>query len=256
MFYHLATNVRLRVRREPGPSPLPMNENEFDGLSDNDWDESWDFAWSEFDWEKHLQEQDKALHRYLAHYEKVLERADRIDEVAHLMGWDQEGWTNDDGDAPATETAVEADGLGRAAPSSFDPYTIQKHPVYISTRALFFWLHRAWDFLAPACGSKIPVRTALGFAGSLAKAEHYGLLATHSLDMGDFSLVVCQIKRGMVDLNSALRTLQLVEDSVHPAVAQFRHQALIRLFDIREIWLRVMRDCREELDRRVSEEEN
>lgn len=234
-----------------------MNENEFDGLSDNDWDESWDFAWTEFEWEKHLQEQDKTLHRYLAHYDKVIERADRIDEVAHLMGWDQEGWTNDDGEGSATagETA-EADGSGAGSPPAFDPYTIQKHPVYVSTHALFFWLHRAWEFLAPACGPKIPMRTALSFSLSLSRAEHYGLLATHSLDMGDFSLVVCQIKRGMAELNTALRTLQMVEDNIHPAVAQFRHQALTRLFDIREIWLRVMRDCREELDRRVSEEEN
>ena len=234
-----------------------MNENEYDGLSDNDWDESWDFAWTEFDWEKHLQEQDKALHRYLSHYEKVIERIDRIDEVAHLMGWDQDGWTNDDGEGSATAPeSADSDESDRASPPAFDPYTIQKHPVYISTHALFFWLHRAWDFLAPACGTRIPVRAALGFSGSLSRAEHYGLLATHSLDMGDFSLVVCQIKRGMAELNAALRTLQMIEDSIHPAVAQFRHQALTRLFDIREIWLRVMRDCREELDRRVSEEEN
>lgn len=237
--------------------PPPMNENEFDGLSDNEWDESWDFAWTEFDWEKHLQEQDKATHRYLAHYEKVIERTDRIDEVAHLMGWDQADWTNDDGDGPAAAESSEAEESAQDSSSpGFDPYTIQKHPVYISTHALFFWLQRAWDFLAPACGNKVPLRTALSFAGSLSRAEHYGLLATHSLDMGDFSLVVCQIKRGMSELNTALRTLQMIEDALHPAVAQFRHQAVTRLFDIREIWLRVMRDCREELDRRVSEGEN
>lgn len=234
-----------------------MNENEFDGLSDNDWDESWDFAWTEFDWEKHLQEQDKTLHRYLAHYEKVIERADRIDEVAHLMGWDQDDWTNDDGDsANAGAESAQGEDVSPAGPPAFDPYTIQKHPVYISTHALFFWLHRAWEFLAPACGPKVAIRTALGFNASLSRAEHYGVLATHSLDMGDFSLVVCQIKRGMTELNHALRTLQMIEDGIHPAVAQFRHQALMRIFDIREIWLRVMRDCREELDRRVSEEEN
>ncbi len=233
-----------------------MNENEFDGLSDNDWDESWDFAWTEFDWEKHLQEQDKTLHRYLAHYEKVIERADRIDEVAHLMGWDQEDWTNDDGDSSSGGEAADGEDDDQTGSPAFDPYTIQKHPVYISTHALYFWLHRAWEFLAPACGPKVPMRTALGFARSLSRAEHYGLLATHSLDMGDFSLVVCQIKRGMTELNTALRTLQMIGDGIHPAVAQFRHQALTRIFDIREIWLRVMRDCREELDRRVSEEEN
>lgn len=238
-----------------------MNENDFDGLSENDWDESWEFSWSEFDWERHLREQEKTLHAYLSHYEKLIARPDRIDEVAHLMGWDQQGWTNDEPESSsasspgnAEDSSASADSIGGEAP--LDPYTIQKHPVYISTRALFFWLHRAWEFVAPACGAKVPVRTTLAFATGLFRAEHNGLLATHSLDMGDFSLSVCQLKRALTDLNAALRHLQSLDDNVHPALTQFRQQALVRIFDVREIWLRVMRDCREELNRRVNEEEN
>ena len=232
-----------------------MNENEFDGLSDSDSEDTWDFTWTEFDWEKHLREQERAIEAYLGHYEQLIDRTDRIDEVAQRMGWNHEGWTNDEGESPgAAETGTPetpADGQ-----THFDPYTIQKHPVYVSTRALFHWLHRAWEFLAPACNTRLSPRTILAFTGSLSRAEHYGVLATHSLDMGDFSLVVCQHKRALVEINSALRALQSVEDGAHSAVADFRHQALVRLFDIREIWLRVMRDCREELDRRVGEEES
>lgn len=236
------------------PYSFPMSENQFDGLSDNEWDETWEFAWSEFEWERHLREQDKTVQAYLGHYDRLIKRPDRIDEAAHLMGWDQEGWTTEDPEtADAAEPATEADA---DKPAMFDPYTIQKHPVYVSTHGLFVWLGRAWDFVAPACGTRVPMRTALAFSTAIANAEHNGLLAVHSLDMGDFSLSVCLLKRALADLNAGIRQLQSLDVNVHPAFAQFHAQALIRIFDIREIWLRVMRDCRAELDRRVSEGES
>ncbi|MGH8017539.1 MAG: hypothetical protein ACREIA_04505, partial [Opitutaceae bacterium] len=223
---------------------------------------SWDFAWSEFDWERHLREQDKVVQTYLSHYDKLTERAERIDEVAHLMGWDQDEWTSDDADpaGSSSENGFSAAATGEASREeggkSMDPYTIHKHPVYVSTRALFLWLQRSWEFVAPACGARMPVRVSVAFSTALGRAEHNSLIATQALDMGDFSLAVCEVKRAMADLNAALRQLLGLDDSLHPAFAQFRHQAMIRLFDIREIWLRVMRDCREELDRRVSEGES
>jgi hypothetical protein len=237
-----------------------MSDNQFDGLSDNDWDETWEFAWSEFDWERHLRDQDKTVQAYIAHHDRLIERPDRIDEIAHLMGWDQEGWTSDDPEpSEAVNGATGGSDGGASAPDGrapLDPYTIQKHPVYVSTHSLFFWLGRAWEFVAPACGSRLPLRTALSFSSALASAEHNGLLATHSLDMGDFSLAVCLLKRSLADVNAAIRQLQGINPSIHPAFAQFHRQAMVRIFDIREIWLRVMRDCRAELDRRVSEGEN
>jgi hypothetical protein len=234
-----------------------MSENQFDGLSDNEWDETWEFAWSEFDWERHLREQDKTVQGYLAHYDRLIKRPDRIDEAAHLMGWDQDGWTTEDPEVPEGSGAAESsDSAKSEGQAPLDPYTIQKHPVYISTHGLFVWLGRAWEFVVPACGAKVPVRTALSFANAIANAEHNGLLAVHSLDMGDFSLAVCLLKRALTDLNAGIRQLQSLDSNVHPAFAQFHAQAFIRIFDIREIWLRVMRDCRAELDRRVSEGES
>jgi hypothetical protein len=235
-----------------------MSDNEFEPTPDNDWDDTWELAWSEFDWERYLRDQDDVIGRYLSHYERMIDRPDRIDEVAHLMGWDQDGWTNDESEGTggnhavaSPESPVEPDPA--AVPGALDPYTIQKHPVYISTHALFTGLQQGWEFLVPVCATLVPARSAVGFAVSLAKAEHCGLLATHSLDMGDFSLAVSQVKRALTNLNAGLRHLELVEDRSHPALVHFRGQALVRIFDIREIWLRVMRDCRDELKRRVGD---
>jgi hypothetical protein len=232
-----------------------MNDNDFDPLPDNDWDDTWELAWSEFDWEKYLREQDTVAQAYLTTYEKCLSRPDRIDEVAHVMGWDHADWTADESDAgdgaPRPNDAAESSDSGL-----LDPYTIQKHPVYISTHALLHWLSRTWEFVVPTCGGKVPVRTGIAFPNSLYRAGHLGLLAIHSLDMGDYALCISQIKRTMVEINSALRHLNSIDPQVHAAFTQFHPQALLRLFDVREIWLRVMRDCREELDRRVGGPEN
>lgn len=235
------------------PAAPAMNENEFEGLPENDWDDAWDFSWSEFDWERHLQDQDKVLRTYLAHYDRLVDRPDRIDEVARRMGWEEQEWTNDDEDE--ANLSAEAPDFSKSSDSApaMDPYTIHKHPVYISTHAIFSWLNRTWEFVAPACGSKVPVRTAVAYATSLARGEHLGTLATHSLDMGDFALCVSQSKRALAEMNVALSHLHALDDSVHPALAQYKHQAQIRLFDIREIWLRVMRDCRDEIQRRVND---
>jgi hypothetical protein len=227
-----------------------MSEYNSEGLPDNEWDDSWEFAWSEFDWERHLQDQDRVIQTYLSHYDKLTDKSDRIDEVAHRMGWDLDDWTADDASAPEP-FSLENENTDPS--SGMDPYTIQKHPVFISTRSLFFWLHRAWEFIAPACGRNMPVRTAMAFASSLFRAEQSGLLATHSLDMGDFSLAVCQSKRALTELNVSLQHLHTLDSKIHPALEEFQRQAYMRIFDIREIWLRVMRDCREELDRRVNE---
>jgi len=237
-----------------------MSDNDFDSIPDNEWDDTWELAWSEFDWERYLRDQDEIMQTYLGHYEKHLERADRIDEVAHIMGWDDMDWTSDE--APPGDAAAPAPDSSRTpgddalANGKLDPYTIQKHPVFISTCALFSWLTRTWEFVAPACGPKMPMRTSVAFATALSRAEHLGFLAIHSLDMGDYSLAVSLIKRALTHLNGALRQIQAIEAGIHPAFAQFRRHALIRIFDIREIWLRVMRDCRDELNRRVGGAEN
>ena len=55
----------------------------------------------------------------------------------------------------------------------------------------------------------------------------------------------------------AQRFLALVNDdavSRHRHVLAWREDALPRLFDLREIWLRVIAECREELDRLVDDE--
>jgi len=81
-----------------------MNDFNADGPSENEWEEQGELAWNEFDWERYLREQDDTIHRYLAFYEKLKGQPDRIDEAAHLMGWDDANWSSDEGETAEIRT--------------------------------------------------------------------------------------------------------------------------------------------------------
>ena len=59
-------------------------------------------------------------------------------------------------------------------------------------------------------------------------------------------------------LHALNQTLALLDQLSHPNsefIAAFRHEIRIRLFDLRELWLRVIQDCRIEGQRRPGGDE-
>lgn len=224
-----------------------MSDFETNGPSDSDWDDRGELAWNEFDWEKYLRGQDDAIHRYLAFYEKLRGHDDRIDAVAHEMGWDEDSWTTDADEVDASD----ADD----APADFgvEPYTLHKNPIFISTKAIYLSLKRAWERIAPEA-SKVPQPLAIAMHASLYQGEEQAMLAIQALDFGDYAMAISLLKRALRELNQSFAHLGAKVDNL-PAVARFREDALPRLFDLREIWLRVMTECREELERPVEDDD-
>jgi hypothetical protein len=233
-----------------------MSDSDTEGFFDNEWDECGDLVWNEFDWERYLREQDDLLHRYLAHYEQLPGQPDRIDEVARLLGWDA-GPGGADPVAASEETPSgneTAEAPTADANSLFEPYTLHKHPVFIATKAIYLSLKRSWERIA-SDGAKVPQPLALAVQTSLHRGEEHAILGVQALDLGDFAMAVSLFKRALEELN---RTLALAHDptaGAGPHLATWRDDAIPRLFDLREIWLRVMSECRAELARRADGEE-
>jgi hypothetical protein len=230
-----------------------MSDFNSESFSENEWDECGDLAWNEFDWERYLCEQDDILHRYLAFYEGLKDRFDRIDEVASLMGWDTGQLGGDSSEAagsPAKEEPADPPASGSLSP--FEPYTLHKNPVFVATKAIYCSLKRSWERLASDPG-KIAQSLALATQTSLYRGEEHAILGVQAIDLGDYALAVSLFKRALQELN---QTLALAGDTAAAgrAVAAWRDDALPRLFDLREIWLRVISECRNELERRVDEE--
>jgi hypothetical protein len=220
-----------------------MSDFDSDGLSENEWEENGDLAWNEFDWEVYLREQEGAIHRYLDFYESLKASPDRIDEVADRMGWDRaEAEEIDERETP--DKVLFSDEI----------YTLQKNPVYIATKALFLSLRRSWESIVSEPG-RVPRPVAFAFLSSLYRCEEQAVMAIHALDFGDYAMAICLFKRALSVLNECFANIDSSAAGSHAAIDSSRGDLRTRLFDLREIWLRVISDCREDSRRSTDEEE-
>ncbi len=223
--------------------------------SENDWEERGELAWNEFDWEQYLRQQDDVLHRYLAFYEQLRDHPERIDEVAHFMHWDEGVWTSEsvsmDDDSSDDEETDEQEEANYKA----DPYTLHKSPVFIATKAIYLSLKRAWERIATD-NNKVPQPLAVSVQTALYRGEEQAVLAVQALDFGDFAMAISLLKRALSELNQTLALLDQRAAATSRALSHYCHDAQPRLFDLREIWLRVMNECRQELERPTEGEDS
>lgn len=225
-----------------------MDNFDSDVPPENEWEDRGDLAWNEFDWERYLREQDEVIHRYLGFYEAFRKSPDRIDLVAEQMGWeatDSKAGADAD-DAPAEDEPADFAG-------DDEVYTLHKNPVFVATKAIYLSLKRQWELLATDSAKVSPV-LALSFLASLHRGEEQAVQAVHALDFGDYAMAISIFKRALSALNQSFAIIDGESAAGSRAARSYREDALPRLFDIREIWLRVMNECRHELNRPIDEE--
>jgi len=227
-----------------------MDNSDSDIPSDNDWEDRGELAWNEFDWERYLREQENAITRYVEFYAKVIERIDRIDVVAEKMGWES---------AESLEQESEADEAMAEFEESVDyvddddVYTLHKNPVYISTKGLYSGLRKPWELLSKDA-SKIPTPLAMSYMANLHLGEEQAIQGIHALDFGDYAMAISLFKRALSLVNNTMGLISEDKTQSYPEIKAYAQIALPRLFDLREIWLRVINECRKELKRPIDEE--
>jgi hypothetical protein len=227
-----------------------MGNTNSENPSDNEWDDRGELIWNEFDWERYLRQQDEIMLRYLAFYEQLNNHPERLDETARLIGWGVEEWTNEgvlDGD-DEDETADEDEPVDMELGDEDDPYTLHKNPIFIVTRALFLSLKRTWEQLADT-GDKVPARVAMTYYAALLRTEDQAMQAVSALDFGDYAMAISLFKRALREFNFTLAALTPEICQGNSTLEHYRQNAVLRLFDLREVWLRVMGECRDELAR-------
>jgi len=216
-----------------------MTNSDSDGLFDNDWEDRGELAWTELDWQKYLDTQEGSVRDYIKHYDQLPEAVDRVDEAARRMGWElaetAESLSVDETKDDEADDAFDGD---------WDPYTLHRNPVYISTRALYVSLLAHWERVA-AQPDRVPVVLGISLQALLYRGNEQALQAIQALEMGDYTLAVCIFKRALRELNLTLARLSQPDVAANPLAMRYREYALPRLFDLREIWLRVMNECRQ-----------
>lgn len=230
-----------------------MSNFESDGTSENEWNDRGDLAWNEFDWERYLREQDETINRYLAFYETCLENPQRIDEVARHMGWDDSQW--DSQESLGNDLMSSADTMAEDFPPDSEIYTLHKNPIFIATKGIYLRARRHWELLA--CDpNKVPQSLALIYLSSLNTGEDHAVQAIHALEFGDYAMSISLFKRALSTLNHTLALLNDASPVTARHVLAYRRDIIMSIFDLREIWLRVISECRGELQRPVDDEED
>lgn len=230
-----------------------MGNTNSENPSDHEWDDRGDLIWNEFDWELYLREQDDVVVRYLGYYEQHKVCSERLDHAARQMGWRVGEWTSE-GVQDGLELNDDDDADDDEAGDDGEPYTLHKNPIYVATRALFMSLRRAWEELA-ADPTKVPQPLALRHLSVLSRTEDQAMQAVSALDFGDYAMAISLFKRALRDLNLVLASLDEQACAENKALIRHRELARPRLFDLREVWLRVMSECRAELARPVDDVE-
>ncbi|MGA1206062.1 MAG: hypothetical protein ACO3ZW_09735 [Opitutales bacterium] len=227
-----------------------MTNFNFEGQPEGDWEDRGNTSWSELDWQRFLQRQDREVSRFLRYYDECpVGPTERLDWVARQMGWDSEDWSVVDfpDDEEESEVWKNKEENPSEHPDS-DPYTLHRHPVYVVTAGLFLQVRHIWRTVLHH--KKVPTDALLcwDFAETLAEGEKQGLLAMQSMDMGDYMLCVLHLKRSLRAINLSMSLLPKLAEEVS-AGEFFKNAVLSRLFDLREVCIRVIQDCRGE-DRR------
>ncbi|MFP4540201.1 MAG: hypothetical protein ACLFR7_01105 [Opitutales bacterium] len=223
-----------------------MGNHDYDSGPEGDWEERGDLSWNEFDWQQFLLRQQKEIARFVTLYDENLDRLDRLDRAAAEMGWERDDWAVGEGldeDDDDILSEVREDSLNDA-----DPYTLHRHPVYVAGAGLFLQLRSLWEIGLGRFPEHFDVQQAWKAANTLSSIERHLILMVQGIDMGDFLLAVCHGKIALRALNEALQLLEPLASRGVDA-ARLADALRLRLFDLREICLRVMTDCREE-DRR------
>lgn len=230
-----------------------MSESNFDH-SEGDWDEEFTSEpnWSESQWRNYLKGSDRDTSRFLSIYNSVKDKPNHLDEVASLMGWDAEDISMTD---DFTFMEGDEESLNAAESNEGAPYTLHRHPVFVVTRALYRYLHQSWEHFMAHSENHISATVCWKYAKSLHQAEMNVLLSIQALDLGDFGLSICHLKNSLSALNQSLALLNQLTHPNQEFLDGFRREIRIRLFDLRELWIRVMGDCRHESQRRPGDKD-
>jgi hypothetical protein len=230
-----------------------MSDPNYENFEGGGWDDqSREPVWGEHQWRNYLKSSDRDSAKFLSIYNSLKHKPNHLDEVASLMGWDAQDLSMTD-EFSAIEVDVEPSNQANDLESA--PYTLHKHPVYVVTRSLYRYLHQSWEHFMTHSESTVPPLLCWRYANSLHQAEMNVLLSIQSLDLGDYGLAICHLKNSLTSLNFTLTLLDQLSHNNQQFLHAFQEEIRIRLFDLRELWLRVMQDCRIEAQRKPNSED-
>lgn len=206
-----------------------------DDQHQGDADNSGQAPWSESDWSNYLRRQDLEVARFLSYYNEVKALPDRLDTCARRMGWEPNEWS------PGMEPS---EGEPEAEIPADLPYCIHQHPVFIAGRALSVQISTAFRTLLRDSGKAVAPLAAAEVMLALWDTHQQVVLAVNATDTADLPLAAVHMRRALSGINTALGLLQSIPTEARLSAPAAFEDTETSLFDLREVCLRVMNDCR------------
>ena len=228
-----------------------MSAEDFNPFPEGEWEDFNFQPWNEAEWQKYLQGSRREVGDFIAIYKACKDKPGHIEQISRRMGWDY--YPSYDQDFSDSDTSVSfklPPNPGADPSSNYESnayYTFHRHPVYIFSTGLYTLLNEKLVQFA-ASPASLPGRDwGIRFAHSFHHGEVNTVIALQFLEMGDYPLTICHLKLALSALNKSFSILQELEPYSPVNSAVFYKEAKRILFDLREVWLHVIRDCREEI---------
>ena len=200
-----------------------------------DFDGSGNASWGEADWAGYLQRNDLEVGRFLSYSKEVKGQPDRLDASARRMGWENADWAPSEPAEEVTDEENEEADL---------PYCIHQHPVYIVGRALGMQLSTSFRKVCRDASADIPAELAADVMLSFWDAQHQIVMAINATDTGDLPLALVHMKRALSAINYSIGLTAGIPAAARETAQEASDEIEATLFDLREVCLRVMADCR------------
>jgi hypothetical protein len=236
------------------------------GYFDDEGEERGGIAWGEHEWQRYLNVTDKEALLFFVLYQQLRGMPGHLDVIAKLMKWD--GYADDSCAAPSVEELQDLLPMGTDEVSTLlrsvqealisalnthsqEPYTLHRHPGFVVTRALLLFTRKLVEFAIQTHPELVAPGDLWRYAQSLNQAECHATLAFAALDNADLGLGACHLKNALGRLNEAMTHLELAPRVEAVELKRFfrstQRELFAVFFDLREVWLRLIQSCREEM---------
>jgi hypothetical protein len=192
-----------------------MNFEKYFPLDENN--EGYSFSLNEKDWHSYLAAIDTETGKLFRLFIESRHISNHLDMIFAAMRWKKIFFTS---------SRLEDD-------DSVEIVTFHRNPVYIASRAIFFFMEKIWDILV-AEGKPLTAAACWHFAKLInsMQREMFGGIA--SIDSCEYILAVCHFKNVMAAVNDAIFSLRKVPP-IGGKAEGFVHDFTVSLFDIREL---------------------
>jgi hypothetical protein len=213
-------------------------ENYYEGDSED----QEDVVWNELNWYQYLGRNKREIRKLIDCYKKVKHnRSGYLEELTKMMGWTSFAFF--DFEEQSEETYVDPSNTASQNEEEYEvievePYTIHRNPLNIFSQGLYQYIQEQCEQLLVVQKDISPI-SMWRLSATISEGQSNIILATYSIDLGDYMLAICHLKLALKAINESLQVLGQL-----PITSQGREISMA-LFSLREVFIKISNDCRE-----------